>query len=81
MWSLGVILYVMLSGTPAFNPDRRDKDMVKQITEADFSFPDHIWRDIRWERLALRRSFYMQPKCFINYFKLKIKKNFKSTLC
>jgi serine/threonine protein kinase len=48
MWSLGVILYVMLSGTPAFNQDRRDKDMVKQITEADYSFPEQIWKNIRY---------------------------------
>jgi len=46
MWSLGVILYILLSGHPPFNPERSDKPMAKQIAEGDYSFPAAQWRNI-----------------------------------
>lgn len=43
MWSVGVIIYVSLSGTFPFN---EDEDILDQIQNAEFMFPDTPWREI-----------------------------------
>uniref|UniRef100_UPI00398EE7E4 serine/threonine-protein kinase D3-like n=1 Tax=Pristiophorus japonicus TaxID=55135 RepID=UPI00398EE7E4 len=43
MWSVGVIVYVSLSGTFPFN---EDEDINDQIQNADFMYPANPWRDI-----------------------------------
>lgn len=43
MWSVGVIIYVSLSGTFPFNDE---EDIVDQIQNADFMFPDNPWKEI-----------------------------------
>ncbi|XP_032083215.1 serine/threonine-protein kinase D2 [Thamnophis elegans] len=43
MWSVGVILYVSLSGTFPFN---EDEDINDQIQNADFMYPHNPWRRI-----------------------------------
>jgi serine/threonine protein kinase len=45
MWSIGVILYILLSGTPPF-PFHNEAKMYRSIMEADYSFPDEIWGSI-----------------------------------
>jgi len=42
-WSLGCILYVMLSGRAPFNPD---KELVPQIRAGSYRFPTAVWGDI-----------------------------------
>lgn len=56
MWSLGVILYILLCGCPPFNPERKDKPLIRQVTEGDWSFPDQLWSTISGEAKALVRS-------------------------
>ena len=43
MWSVGVIIYVSLSGTFPFN---EDEDINQQIQNAAFMYPPHPWKDI-----------------------------------
>lgn len=43
MWSVGVVIYVTLSGTFPFNEGEAIED---QIQNADFMFPHNLWHDI-----------------------------------
>ncbi|XP_014247256.1 serine/threonine-protein kinase D1 [Cimex lectularius] len=46
MWSVGVIVYVSLSGTFPFN---EDEDINDQIQNAAFMYPPHPWKEISAE--------------------------------
>lgn len=46
MWSVGVIVYVSLSGTFPFN---EDEDINDQIQNAAFMYPPNPWKDISAE--------------------------------
>lgn len=46
MWSVGVIIYVSLSGTFPFN---EDEDINDQIQNAAFMYPPTPWKDISTE--------------------------------
>ncbi|XP_067379494.1 protein kinase D4 isoform X1 [Channa argus] len=50
MWSVGVIMYVSLSGTFPFN---EDEDIKQQITNAAFMYPRQIWASISLEAVSL----------------------------
>lgn len=43
MWSVGVIIYVSLSGTFPFN---EDEDINDQIQNAAFMYPANPWKEI-----------------------------------
>ncbi|KAI6213454.1 Serine/threonine-protein kinase D [Aphelenchoides besseyi] len=43
MWSVGVIVYVSLSGTFPFN---EDEDLESQIKNADFMYPPNPWSEV-----------------------------------
>ncbi|KAI6190041.1 Serine/threonine-protein kinase dkf-2 [Aphelenchoides bicaudatus] len=43
MWSVGVIVYVSLSGTFPFNDD---EEITDQIENAEFMFPNNPWKEI-----------------------------------
>ena len=45
MWSMGVILYIMLSGYPPFYHTETEK-IFAQIEKGDFDFPDPYWTKI-----------------------------------
>lgn len=46
MWSVGVIIYVSLSGTFPFN---EDEDVKEQIQNAAFMYPASPWKEISQE--------------------------------
>ncbi|XP_072929596.1 serine/threonine-protein kinase D1 isoform X2 [Epargyreus clarus] len=50
MWSVGVIVYVSLSGTFPFN---EDEDIAEQIQNAAFMYPPQPWREISAEAIDL----------------------------
>ncbi|KAM3857583.1 LOW QUALITY PROTEIN: protein kinase D4 [Diretmus argenteus] len=50
MWSVGVIMYVSLSGTFPFN---EDEDIGQQITNAAFMYPRQPWATISLEAVSL----------------------------
>ncbi|XP_069374387.1 protein kinase D4 [Paralichthys olivaceus] len=50
MWSVGVIMYVSLSGTFPFN---EDEDIKQQITNASFMYPRQPWSSISLEAVSL----------------------------
>jgi serine/threonine protein kinase len=50
MWSVGVIIYVTLSGTFPFN---EHEEIVDQIANADFMFPANPWSKINQQAIDL----------------------------
>ncbi|XP_053728172.1 serine/threonine-protein kinase D2 isoform X2 [Synchiropus splendidus] len=50
MWSVGVIMYVSLSGTFPFN---EDEDINDQIHNADFMYPPNPWKQISCDAIDL----------------------------
>ena len=66
MWSVGVIIYVSLSGTFPFN---EDEDINQQIQNAAFMYPPQPWKDISNEGKDqdLKKSNF-----FIEFFQLLI---------
>ncbi|CAG5866929.1 unnamed protein product [Menidia menidia] len=50
MWSVGVIIYVSLSGTFPFN---EDEDINDQIQNAAFMYPAHPWKKVSLEAIDL----------------------------
>jgi len=48
LWSSGVILYIMLSGTPPFNAPT-DKEIKQKILKGDYSLTDAVWNGISSE--------------------------------
>ena len=44
IWSIGVILYIMLCGTPPFNGS--DEQIIRKILQCKWSFRGQIWNSV-----------------------------------
>lgn len=48
IWSIGVILYILLSGIPPFN-GKNDHEILHRVSEGQYSFSHNHWQDISAE--------------------------------
>ena len=67
MWSVGVIVYVSLSGTFPFN---EDEDINDQIQNAEFMYPPNPWKEVSAEgkpmEIAIKTNVGFSAIEFIN---------------
>ncbi|XP_013851665.1 serine/threonine-protein kinase D3 isoform X3 [Sus scrofa] len=78
MWSVGVIVYVSLSGTFPFN---EDEDINDQIQNAAFMYPPNPWREISGEAIDLINnllilSFPLAIDLINNLLQVKMRKRY-----
>ena len=59
-WSLGVILYVMLSGYSPFETEREDQ-LVSDIKTLNYDFDDPAWSDVSHDAIDLVKKL-MAPE-------------------
>lgn len=62
LWSIGVILFVMLSGKPPF-PGKSDDAIIERVKEGTYTFPDREWSQVTPEAKDLvRKLMEKDPK-------------------
>jgi calcium-dependent protein kinase len=59
VWSLGVILYIMLSGRPAFT-GKNETEILVSIMTKEPSFDGSVWRNISKEAIELIKSMLVK---------------------
>jgi len=52
VWSCGVIMYILLSGTPPFN-GRDDRDILRKVKSGKYGFDDPVWANVSKEAKKL----------------------------
>ncbi|GCC34462.1 hypothetical protein chiPu_0012936 [Chiloscyllium punctatum] len=70
MWSVGVILYVSLSGTFPFN---EDEDINDQIQNAAFMYPPNPWKEISQEGIDLINNLLQDQQTWLDLRELECK--------
>lgn len=62
MWSVGVILYILLSGRPPFDGND-DREIVKSVKIGSYSLSGSEWKNISKEGIELiKRMLTYDPK-------------------
>ena len=59
MWSVGVVMYYLLSGTHPFDGD--GEDLGKDIINAELTFPDDVWRPVSSKGIFVSYPHSYQP--------------------
>uniref|UniRef100_A0A096LYE2 Serine/threonine-protein kinase n=1 Tax=Poecilia formosa TaxID=48698 RepID=A0A096LYE2_POEFO len=73
MWSVGVIIYVSLSGTFPFN---EDEDINDQIQNAAFMYPPHPWKKVSQEGMWFYRTSLVAIDLINNLLQVKMRKRY-----
>ncbi|CAG9313942.1 unnamed protein product [Blepharisma stoltei] len=60
MWSIGVIIYILLSGVPPFD-GKTDDDIIEKVKKGNYSFAGAAWRNISREAKDLISSLLCPP--------------------
>jgi len=67
-WSLGVILFIMLSGYPPFSDERTDMTLPKQIMGGHFTFPKQYWKGVSDTAIDLiKKMMVVDPENRISF--------------
>lgn len=62
-WSLGVILFICLSGYPPFSEHKTQVSLKDQITSGKYNFIPEVWTDVSEEALDLvKKLLVVDPK-------------------
>ena len=59
MWSIGVILYILLSGNPPFN-GRSDQEIISKVRKGNWDFHGAIWQEISNEARDLIKKLILK---------------------
>jgi len=59
IWSCGVIMYILLSGSPPF-PGRDDREILRKVKVGKYNFDDPVWNSVSEEAKSLIRKL-MEP--------------------
>lgn len=77
MWSVGVIIYVTLSGTFPFN---EGEEIADQITNAAFMYPPNPWAEISKEAIdVINKLLRVNVRLIINFLRKLHEKYFYDT--
>jgi calcium-dependent protein kinase len=62
LWSIGVIMYILLSGSPPFNGET-DAEIIKKVKEGKVAFKEPIWKKRSKECIDLiKKLLTLDPK-------------------
>ena len=67
IWSVGVVMYYLLSGTHPFDGD--NEDLGKEIINSELTFPDDVWRPISSKGIFLLILILSDLKSLPRYFR------------
>ena len=61
VWSCGVILYILLSGTPPF-PGREDREILRKVKQGKYHFNDPVWLNVSEDaKKCIKRMMEVDP--------------------
>ena len=74
MWSVGVLMYVLLTGCSPFGGDTKQETFCN-ITRCHLDFPDDLFEDVSMEAQDLIRRLIVKNPRYLLLFNYKLYKN------